>query len=149
MLALDTNILVYAHREELPEHRRALKWLQYLATGDVPWALTAFSLGEFLRVVTHPRVFDPPSSLEDALGALAALADSPACRILSPGVRFPSRFADAVRVGRATGNLAFDAQIAAVCREHGVGRLLTRDRDFSRFPWIQIVDLEEEPAEWV
>jgi predicted nucleic acid-binding protein len=50
---------------------------------------------------------------------------------------------------RATGNLSFDAQIAAVCREHGVSRLVTRDRDFSRFPWIEIVDLEEDPAEYV
>ena len=60
-------------------------------------------------MVTHPRVFDPPSSLDDA----------------------------------------FDAQIAAVCREHGVGRLLTQDRDFSRFPWIEIIDLDEDPEDFV
>jgi toxin-antitoxin system PIN domain toxin len=149
LIALDTNILVSAHREEFPEHRRALEWLRYLATRDVPWALPVFALDEFLRVVTHPRVFDPPTSLDDALAALASLTGSPSLRILSPGRRFPAHFYDAVRMARATGNLSFDAQIAAVCREHGVSRLLTRDRDFSRFPWIEIVDLDEEPDQWI
>lgn len=86
--------------------------------------------------------------MEQALAALSALTHSPGVRILAPARRYPSFFAEAVRKGRATGNLAFDAQIAAVCREHGVSRLLTRDQDFSRFPWIDIVDLEEEPADW-
>lgn len=149
MIAVDTNVLVFAHREEFPEHPRALFWLRHLASRDVPWALPVFCLGEFFRVVTHPRVFDPPSSINEAIAALEALADSPGLRVLSPGHRFPADFADAVRVGRALGNLAFDAQIAAVCREQGVGRLLTRDKDFSRFPWIQIVDLDEEPAPYV
>jgi hypothetical protein len=111
----------------------------------VPWALPVFTLGEFIRVVTHPRIFDPPTPLEDALAALDALAASPGVRILSPDRRFPRLLAEAVRVGRATGNLAFDAQIAAVCREHGVAQILTRDRDFSRFPWIQIIDLDDDP----
>lgn len=148
MIALDTNILVFAHRENVPEHGRALHWLHHLATGNGPWGLTVFSLGEFVRVVTHPRVFDPPSTMDDALAALAALTDSPSLRVLAPGQGFPTHFSDAVRVGRALGNLAFDAQIAAVCREHGIGRLLTHDRDFSRFPWIEIVDLEEDPADY-
>jgi toxin-antitoxin system PIN domain toxin len=149
LIALDTNVLVYAHREGFPEHRVALSWVEHLATQDAPWALTAFSLGEFVRVVTHPRVFDPPSSVEDALAALEAIRVSPGLRILNPGPRFPEHFAHSVRVARATGNLSYDAQIAAVCREHGLSRLVTRDRDFSRFPWIEIVDLEEDPAEYV
>lgn len=148
MIALDTNILVYAHREEFPEHARALEWLQHLATRPAPWALPVFAVGEFLRVVTHPRVFDPPSTLDSALAALEALFGSPGLRVLSPERRYPVLFAEAVRVARATGNLAFDAQVAALCREHGVAHLLTRDRDFSRFPWIQIVDLDDEPRSW-
>ena len=145
MIALDTNILVFAHREEFEEHERALMWVRHLASRDAPWGLPVFALGEFVRVVTHRRVFDPPSSLKDALGALGALVASPGLRLLSPGRRYPSFFAEAVRVGKATGNLAFDAQIAAVCREHGVSRLLTQDQDFSRFPWMEIVDLEADP----
>jgi toxin-antitoxin system PIN domain toxin len=147
LIAVDTNILVYAHREEFSEHRRALEWLRFLAEGHAPWALPVFCLGEFIRVVTHPRVFDPPSPIEEALGALEALTGTASLRILSPGGRFGQLLAEAVREGRATGNLAYDAQIAAVCREHGVGALLTRDRDFSRFPWIRIIDLDEEPRD--
>jgi toxin-antitoxin system PIN domain toxin len=148
LIALDTNVLVYAHREEFPEHLRALEWLRHVAPRDAPWALPVFCVGEFVRVVTHPRVFDPPSTLDQALGALEALSASPGLRILSPERRFPVLFAEALRVGRATGNLAFDAQVAALCREHGVAHLLTRDRDFSRFPWIRIVDLDDQPGVW-
>lgn len=149
MIAVDTNLLVFAHREEFPEHPRALEWLTHLGVAGAPWGLPVFCLGEFVRVVTHPRVFDPPSSMEDALLAMSALIQVPSLRVLSPGDRYPTHLTEAVRVGRATGNLAFDAQIAAVCREHGIGRLLTRDRDFSRFPWIEIVDLDEEPTAFV
>lgn len=80
---------------------------------------------------------------------MSALIEAPSLRVLSPGHGYPNHLSEAVRAGRATGNLAFDAQIPAVCREHGIGRLLTRDRDFSRFPWIEIVDLDEEPAAFV
>jgi toxin-antitoxin system PIN domain toxin len=147
LIALDTNVLVYAHREEFPEHAKALRWLRFLAEGEAPWSIPVFVLGEFIRVVTHPRVFDPPSPMEAALNALEALEGSRSLRILSPDRRFPQLLAEAVRAGRATGNLAFDAQIAAVCREQGVSALLTRDRDFSRFPWIRIIDLDEEPRD--
>jgi toxin-antitoxin system PIN domain toxin len=146
LIALDTNILVYAHREEFSEHRRALEWLEHMATRPTPWALPVFAIGEFLRVVTHPGVFDPPSSLEDATAAIESLKAAPGLRVLNPGARYVDHFVHAVRMARATGNLAFDAQIAAVCREHGVARLVTRDRDFSRFPWIEIVDLDEDPS---
>ena len=59
MIAVDTNVMVYAHREQLPQHERALEWLTYLAEGRVPWAIPVFCIGEFVRVTTHPRVFDP------------------------------------------------------------------------------------------
>lgn len=147
MIAVDTNILVYAHRSGAREHERALAWLRHLAEAAAPWAIPVFVLGEFLRVVTHPRLFDPPSSLEEATAAIEGLLSSPSVRVLSPGGRYPELLREAVRAGRAGGNLAFDAQIAALCREHGVSRLLTRDRDFARFPWIRIVDLDEEPGD--
>ena len=147
MIAVDTNVLVYAHREEFSEHPRALEWLRFLAEGTAPWGIPVFTLGEFIRVVTHPKVFDPPSTMDDALMALDALAAMSSLRILLPARRYPGLLVEAVREGRATGNLAYDAQIAAVCREHGVGALLTRDRDFSRFPWIRIIDLDEEPRD--
>lgn len=143
MIAVDTNILVRAHRKDSPRHGEALQRLIFLAEGDVAWGLPIFCMGEFLRVVTHPKIFNPPSSIEEALQALTGLLDSPTVRVLSPGPDFPKLFADSIRTTRARGNLVFDAQIAALCREHAVEGLLTLDRDFSRFPEIRVVRLEE------
>lgn len=141
MIAVDTNVLVTAHREDLPRHEVALARLLELATGDIPWGIPVFCLGEFVRVVTHTRLFDPPSTLEEAIECLEGLLECPTLRILSPGDRNPKLFGEALRVADARGNLAFDAQIAAVCREHGAGKLLTLDRDFARFPGLELIDL--------
>lgn len=132
MIAVDTNVLVYAHREEMPEHSAAHARLVQLGEGASPWGLPLFCLGEFVRVVTHPRLFAPPSTLEQALGFLDALLESPTARVLAPDEGYWSLFRGLTAEARATGNLAFDAQIAAVCVTHGV-TLLTEDRDFARF----------------
>ena len=145
MIAIDTNVLIYAHREELPQHEQALNWLRHLAEGARPWAIPVFCLGEFVRVVTHSRIFDPPSTLEVALDALAGLRESPTLRILNPGPNYMACLRDCVLVADARGNLAFDAQIAAVCREQGVSMLLTSDRDFTRFPDLRILALTDTP----
>lgn len=137
MIAVDTNILVYAHREELPQHAAARARLTALAEGDAPWAIPVFCLGEFIRVVTHPRLFDPPHTIAEACGALDRVLASPTVRVLSPGERFWAILAEAVREAAATGNLVFDAQLAALCRETGVSALLTEDRDFARFPGLR------------
>lgn len=146
MIAVDTNILVYAHREETSEHRRALTWLAHFAEGIPPWGLPVFCLGEFVRVVTHPRVFDPPTALETALGALLGLLASPSLRLLNPGPRYPALYAHHVRAADARGNLAFDAQIAALCAEHAISALLTADRDFARFPKLHLLSLNDTPG---
>ena len=137
MIAVDTNILVYAHREELPQHAAARARVTALAEGDAPWAIPVFCLGEFIRVVTHPRLFDPPHTVDEACAALDRVLESPSVRVLNPGDRFRTMLAGAVREGAAMGNLAFDAQVAALCRESGVSALLTEDRDFDRFPWLR------------
>lgn len=141
MIAVDTNVLVYAHRAELPLHQPALDRLRALAEGTGPWAVPIFCLGEMIRVVTHPRLFRPPSKLELALEFLAQVVGSPSARLLLPGPTFPALLADACRDGAVIGNLAFDAQIAAVCREHGVREILTEDRDFARFASPAVVRL--------
>jgi toxin-antitoxin system PIN domain toxin len=133
MIAIDTNVLVYAHRAETPRHAVALDRLRGLVEGGAPWALPVFCIGEFVRVVTHPRVFSPPTDLDTALAFIEQVLGSPSARILVPGPTFAVSFAEACRSGSAQGNLAFDAQIVAVCREHGVAEILTEDRDFSRF----------------
>lgn len=122
---------MYAHRQQLAQHDRALRWLRLLAEGNLPWGIAVFCLGEFVRVVTHPRVLDPPSTIDEALRAIEGLLQSPTVRVLVPGPSFASRFHDAVRAGDAGGNLAFDAQIVAVCREQGAIEVLTMDRDFA------------------
>jgi toxin-antitoxin system PIN domain toxin len=128
---------VYAHREELPQHRLARERLLALAERHDPWAIPVFCLGEFMRVVTHPRLFDPPHTVDEACAALERVLESPSVRILTPGERYWTLLAEAMRAADAAGNLAFDAQIAAVCREHGIGALLTEDRDFDRFPHLR------------
>lgn len=144
MIAVDTNILVYAHRTETPKHKPALEWLHHLTEGDVPWALPVFCLGEFIRVVTHRRIFDPPSTLDQALEALQGLLESPSLRLLTPGPSYFDHLASMLRVSEATGNLVYDAQIAALCREHGVDTILTEDRDFQRFPKLKFKILNSE-----
>jgi toxin-antitoxin system PIN domain toxin len=141
VIAVDTNVLVYAHREELPQHRRARTRLIELAEGPARWAIPVFCLGEFLRVVTHPRLFDPPFEITEACDALDRVLTSPSLTVLTPGVRFWPLLSRATNDGHAIGNLAFDAQIVALCREAGVSALLTEDRDFDRFPGFSTVRL--------
>ena len=140
-------MLVYAHRRESEHHEAALVWLRRLAEGSTPWTIPVFCLGEFVRVVTHPRVFDPPSTLDQTLSALDALLQSPSLRILNPEAEYPRLLIEAVRAADARGNLAFDAQIAALCAEHGVSSLLTFDRDFSRFRNLQVIAPGEPPTQ--
>jgi len=140
VIAIDTNILVYARREETPHHRAARRLLEKLATGDVPWAIPWPCIYEFIRVVTHPRVFDPPSDLEAVLDDLESLLDSPSLVLLGEGPAHRGHFRRTVVSMRAAGNLAYDAHIAALVLEHGVSELLTADRDFMRFKGIKSRD---------
>ena len=133
MIAVDTNVLVYAHRPELPQHEAAASRLVALGESPARWAIPVFCLGEFIRVITHPKLFNPPHSAREACEALSRLLASPSVTVLSPGVGYPELLAEAIREGNTVGNLVFGAQIVALCREHGVSRLLTEDRDFDRF----------------
>ncbi|MPZ74640.1 MAG: PIN domain-containing protein [Nitriliruptorales bacterium] len=142
MIAVDTNILLYAHRAETSRHTAAQAALRRLAAGPALWAVPVFVLGEFLRVATHPRVFTPPSMTADAVAVIEAVLASPSVRLLTPGERFWPLLRQAVDDADARGNLVFDAQIAAVCREHGVRSILSEDRDFMRFPTLEVVTLD-------
>ncbi len=137
MIAVDSNILVAAHRGEHPLHPRALKRLVEIAEGEAPWGLPVFCIGEFLRVVTHPRFFTPPSALGVSLSFIDRLLASPTARLLAPGERFWHLLRRNVEQAEAAGNLVFDALIAALCQEHGALDLLTADRDFARFSTVR------------
>jgi len=136
LIALDTTILVYARREEAPHHVAARRLLRELAEGDAPWALPWPCVYEFLRIVTHPRVFDPPTELESALTDLESLLDAPALVLLGEGPAHRAHLGRIVRDGQTVGNLAHDVHIAALVVEHGVRELWTTDRDFSRFSGV-------------
>ncbi len=137
MIALDTNILVHARREELAHHAEARALLVSLAEGDAAWALPWPCVYEYLRVVTHPRVFDPPTALEAAIDDLESLFASPSLVLLGEGAAHRAHLRRVATVGRASGNLVHDAHIAALAIEHGVRELLTLDRDFARFPGLR------------
>ena len=138
MIAVDTNILVYAHRSETDLHDAAAAAIVEFAEGIVPWALPVFCITEFLRVVTHRRVFSPPSTMSQALGFVDDVIASPVCRVVRPGREFLRLLAETARAADARGNLMFDAQIAALCREHGIASVLTNDRDFARFEHVRV-----------
>lgn len=138
MIAVDTNILVYAHRGEMAQHSEAHDAVMALAEGDEQWGIPVLVVTQFLHVVTHPRVFSPPSPMATARATLDALLDSPTARLLLPGERHRPLLAAAIEEGGATGNLVLDAAIVATCREHGVSTILTNDLDFRRFPSIEV-----------
>lgn len=138
LIAIDTNILVYARRRELPRHARSVALLRRLAQGPEPWAIPWPCVYEFLRVVTHPRVFDPPTELDVALEDLESLLESPSLVLLGEGPAHASHLRRAVLEGRVVGNLVHDAHIAALGIEHGATELWTADRDFARFAGLRI-----------
>jgi len=140
MKTVDTNILVYAHREEFDRHEAAVTLLRTLATSAEPWVLLWPCLYEFVRVVTHPRVFSPPTPLADALEALEGLLSSPSVVTVSETSRHGAWFARLLKDSNCTGNLVFDAHIAALMKEHGISEIITSDRDFHRFPGITVTN---------
>jgi predicted nucleic acid-binding protein len=118
---------------ELSKHTVAAERLVALAEGRARWALPVFVLAEFLRVITHPKLFHPPFSPDEGCAAVSRIMASPSLTVLYPGPAFPELLFEAITESQAAGNLVFDAQIVALCREAGVRALLTEDRDFARF----------------
>jgi len=138
VIAVDTNFLVYARRTEAIHHAEAKRLLAELSEGLRPWAIPWPCVYEFLRVVTHPRVFKPPTPLAKALEEIDRLFDAPAITLLGEGPGHRAHLRSMVAAGRATGNVAHDAHIAALLREHGIREFWTTDKDFHRFPGIAV-----------
>ena len=134
MIAVDTNVLVHAHRADSPFHAPAADTLRELAEGTGPWALPWPCLHEFFAKVTHPRLFQPPSTIEQARVQITSWLESPSVFVLSEGPDHWSRLAELLARGRVQGPMVHDARVAAICLSNGVDELLTADRDFGRFP---------------
>jgi toxin-antitoxin system PIN domain toxin len=147
VFVVDTNVLVYAANERAPEHERCLALIQAWREQSGAWYLTWGISYEFLRVVTHARVFRHPWSAVDAFRFLAALQESPGLTMLSPTHRHARVLAEVLdEVPLLAGNLMHDAETAVLMREHGVRRICTRDTDFHRFPFLEPIDpLTAEP----
>jgi toxin-antitoxin system PIN domain toxin len=138
--AVDTNVLVYAEMMSSPHHEAASAALRSLAEGRAPWAIPWPCVYEFLRVVTHSRVFHPPVPAARALADLQAILSSPSLVLLSETPRHAEICIAVVKASGVSGNLMRDAHIAALCLEHGVSELVTGDRDFDRFEGLKIVN---------
>lgn len=138
MIALDTNLLVYAHREDSPWHEAAYGVVVRLAEGRGAWAIPWPCLQEFLAIVTHPRIYAPPTPLTRALDQVTAWLESPSLVLLAEGPTYWSTLQATLSRARAAGAQVHDARVAALCRAHGVRELWTADRDFSRFPTLQV-----------
>jgi toxin-antitoxin system PIN domain toxin len=138
MIAVDTNILVYAHREDVSWFPAAEASMRSLAEGSEPWAVPWPCIHEFLAIVSHPRIFVTPTPLERAVEQVAAWLESPSLVLLSEGLGYWSRLSDMVLTGRAAGPLLHDARIAALCLANGVSELWSADRDFGRFPALKV-----------
>ncbi len=135
MSAVDTNVLLHAHRAESPMHETAARRLTEAATG--PWAIPWPCIHEFLAIATHPRVFDPPSPLVDALLAVANWRDMPTARFLSEAEGYADLLEQVLRDSQVVGPRVHDARIVALCLQHGIAELWTADRDFSRFAGVR------------
>jgi toxin-antitoxin system PIN domain toxin len=137
---VDTNILVYGHREEMPFHDRAQAVVTKLSEDTVAWAITWPSIHEFLAVVTNPRLFKTPTAMEKAWAFLGALGESPSLRLLSETPEHYATLRSLLKASKIVGPKVHDARIAALCIEHGAETLLSADRDFSRFPSLRVVN---------
>jgi toxin-antitoxin system PIN domain toxin len=136
MIAVDTNLLVYAHREDSPWHKMAVDRLSELADSGAPWAIPWPCVHEFLAIVTHPKIYNPPTPLATALAALEAWQSSPGLRFLSEGPGYWKVIAELTSHGMIKGPKIHDARIAAICLHHQVKKLWSADRDFSSFPML-------------
>ena len=140
MIAVDTNLLVYAHREDSPFHDRARGCLESLAEGTAPWAIPWPCAHEFIAIVTHPRIYRPPTPLELALAQMDAWLKSPTLALLAESDLHWPRMRALLLAGRITGPQVHDARVAALCLQHGVRTLWSADRDFGRFPDLPVAN---------
>ncbi|MBI4404632.1 MAG: PIN domain-containing protein [Deltaproteobacteria bacterium] len=138
MICVDTNILVYAHRRDSPNHATAFSKLRELAESGLDWAIPWPCIHEFLAVVTHPRIYRPPSTNEQSVRQIELWMDSPTLRLIGEGNDYWVKLRALALIGKVRGPVFHDARIAAICMECGVTVLWTADRDFSMLPGVRL-----------
>ena len=132
MTVLDVNVLVNAHREDAVDHDAFLRCLIGILTSDAPFGVSELVLSGFIRIVTHPRIYDPPSDIAVAIGFANLIREQPNCMLLSPGQRHWDIFMRLCLESGLRGNDVTDAFHAALAIENGA-QLLSADRGFKRF----------------
>jgi len=140
LIAVDTNILVYAHRQDSDFHQKAADCMADLAEGRIGWAIPWPCLHEFLAIVTHPRIYDPPTPLTVALDQIDAWLESPSLVLLAETGQHWMDLRALLDSSQVTGARIHDARIAALCRQHGVRELWSADRDFGRFSGLGVIN---------
>ena len=140
MIAVDTNLLVYAHREDAAFHEQALERMTDLAEGTAGWAIPWPCLNEFYVIVTHPRIYAPPTPPARAIQQIEAWLESPSLALLSETTGYWSTLEPLLSAARVQGPLVHDARVAALCIQHGVRTLWTADRDFALFAPLRAVN---------
>ena len=138
MIAVDTNLLVYAHREDSPWHEAAYGCIAELAQGRAPWGIPWPCIHEFLAIATHPRIYDPPTPLHQAMVQVEAWLESPSLALLAETDGYWKELRNLAGTAKVTGAQIHDARIAAICRHHGVKELWTADRDFGRYAGLKV-----------
>jgi Predicted nucleic acid-binding protein, contains PIN domain len=138
LIAVDTNILVYGHREDSQWHKAADACLTHLAESGTEWAIPWPCIHEFLAIVTHPRIYDPPTPVLVALDQIECWLEAPTLMVIGEAEGYWQTFRGAVERGKITGPQVHDARVAALCLQHAVKELWTADRDFTRFKRLKI-----------
>lgn len=136
VVLIDVNVLVYAHRAELPEHKAFRQWMESCIASDQPFGVSDLVLSGFLRIVTHPGIVRPPTPLGEAIYVVTKLRARPNYVRVAPGPRHWEIFVRLCQEAGAKGNLIPDAYHAALAIESG-SEWITTDRDFSRFPALR------------
>ena len=138
MIAIDTNILVHAHRRDSTWHAPAYKAVGGLVGGRDPWTIPWPCIHEFIAIVTHPGIFKPPSTLDEALDQVDSWIESPTLVTLSEADGYWDVLSGTLRTSRVDGPRVHDARVASICLQHGITELWTADRDFGRFPRLKV-----------
>jgi len=140
MIAVDTNILVYAHNTSCTFHQEAYSQINALAEGSKPWGIPVSCLREFLSVVTNPKIFKPASTVLEATSQIDAWLASPQVSVLHSGFSHWAILSDISRRAKLSGGQFHDARIAAICIENGASLLWCADQDFGRFKQLKTLN---------
>ncbi len=136
MILMDVNVLIYAHREDAERHAEHRAWLERALDGAEVCGVSDLVLSGCLRILTHLKVFSPPTPLSQALAYVSQLRDHPRMTVVAPGRRHWEIFHELCAKSAARGNLVSDAWHAALAVEHGC-EWITTDRDYARFPGLR------------